>query len=64
MVKRNITISVHEDDYLEFLDYMGYSVDENINGEELEDYVIEALGDQDLELLYSCPYVKNVDETW
>ena len=63
MIKRNITITLKEEDYEDFIKFCdeNYEIEED---EDLEETVIQMLEDELVDNLSYCPYVKYEEETW
>ena len=62
-IKRNIIITVHEEDYEDFIKFCDehYEFEEN---EDLEETAIQMLEEEPVDNLSYCPYVKYEEETW
>ena len=62
-IKRNITITLNEEDYEEFIKFCNenYELEED---EDLEEVATQMLEDEPVDNLSCCPYVKYEDETW
>ena len=62
-IKRNITITLHEEDYEDFIKWCDEDY-EFEDGEDLEEIATEMLENEPVDNLSCCPYVKYEDETW
>lgn len=62
-IKRNITITLKEEDYEEFIKFCNgdYEIEE---GEDLEETAIQMLENEPVENLSYCLYIRYEDETW
>ena len=62
-IKRNITVTLSEEDYEEFIKWCDedYEFEEN---EDLEETATRMLEEEPVDNLSYCPYVKYEDETW
>lgn len=62
-IRRNITITLKEEDYEEFIKFCNenYELEED---EDLEEVATQMLEDEPVDNLSYCPYVKYEDETW
>ena len=62
-IKRNITITLSEEDYKDFILFCDehYEFEED---EDLEEIATQMLEDEPVDNLSYCPYVKYEDETW
>ena len=62
-IKRNITITLSEEDYEDFIKFCNedYELEED---EDLEEVATQMLEDEPVENLSCCPYVKYEEETW
>lgn len=62
-IKRNITITLSEEDYKDFILFCDedYEFEED---EDLEEIATQMLEDEPVDNLSCCPYVKYEEETW
>ena len=62
-IKRNITITLNEEDYEDFIKFCNedYEIEDD---EDLEELATSMLENESVENLSCCPYVRYEDETW